>query len=101
MKRTFVVRCLDSMISLVSISRISSLSLASVVAQAGLCLTWSHTPKTGFIVISLRERMPKVNQVPHPLPLPILVISALLFTLQEKGRVVPRGGPKTSLRTSI
>ena len=36
----FVVRCLDSIISLVSISEISSLYLASVAAQADLCLTW-------------------------------------------------------------
>ena len=44
----FVVRCLDSIIPLVSISEISSLFLASVAAQAGLCLTWSQTPKTCF-----------------------------------------------------
>ena len=47
---TFVVRCLDSIISLVSKSEISSLYLASVAVQAGLCLTWSQTPKIGFIV---------------------------------------------------
>ena len=35
----FVVHCLDSIIPLVSISEISSLYLASVTAQAGLCLT--------------------------------------------------------------
>ena len=46
----FVVRCLDSIIPLVSISEISSLYLASVASQAGLCLTWSKTPKTGFLV---------------------------------------------------
>ena len=45
----FVVHCLDSMIPLVSISEISSLYLASVVAQAGLSLLWSQTPKTGFL----------------------------------------------------
>ena len=33
---TFVVRCLDSIIALVSISEISSLYLASVAVQAGL-----------------------------------------------------------------
>ena len=42
--------CLDSLIPLVSIAEISSLCLASVDAQAGLCLTWSQTPKTGFLV---------------------------------------------------
>ena len=49
----FVVRCLDSIIPLVSISEISSLYLASVAAQAGLYLTWSQTPKTGFLVARL------------------------------------------------
>ena len=49
----FVVRCLDSKIALVSISEISSLCLASLAAQAGLCLTRSQTPKTGFLVTRL------------------------------------------------
>ena len=39
----FVVRCLDSMISLDSITEISRLLLASVAAQAGLCQAWSET----------------------------------------------------------
>ena len=47
---TFVVRCLDSIIPLVSIPEISSLYLASVTAQAGLSLPWSQTPKTRFPV---------------------------------------------------
>ena len=46
----FVVHCLDSMIPLVSISEISSLYLASVAAQACLCLSWSQTPKTGVLI---------------------------------------------------
>ena len=46
----FVVRCLDGVISLVSVTKISSLYLASVAAQAGLSLPWSQTPKTGFLV---------------------------------------------------
>ena len=49
----FVVRCLDSIIPLVSISDISNLCLASVTVQAGLCLTWSQTPRTGFLVTRL------------------------------------------------
>ena len=53
----FVVRCLDSIISLVSISKISSLYLASVAAQAGLCLTWSQTPKTGFLMTRFKLLM--------------------------------------------
>ena len=44
----FVVRCLDSIISLVSISEISSLYLSSIAEQAGLSLTWSQTPEDTF-----------------------------------------------------
>ena len=44
----FVVRCLDSIISLDSIAEISRLQLASVAAQAGLCLAWSETPEDRF-----------------------------------------------------
>ena len=51
---TFVVRCLASIIPLVSISEISSLYLASEAEQAGLSLTWSQSPKTGFLVTKLR-----------------------------------------------
>ena len=47
---TFVVRCLNSIIPLVSISQISSLYLAFVAAQASLSLTWLETPRTGFLV---------------------------------------------------
>ena len=49
----FVVRCLDSIIPLVSISKISSLYLVSVAAQAGVSLPWSKTPKTAFLVTRL------------------------------------------------
>ena len=49
----FVVRCLDSIIPLVSISEISSFHLTSVAAQAGLSLTWPQTPKTGLLVTRL------------------------------------------------
>ena len=45
---TCVVRCLDSVISLVSVTKISSLMLASVAAQAGFCLAWSETPEDTF-----------------------------------------------------
>ena len=51
--RAFVVRWVDSIIPLVSISEISSLYLASVVGDASLSLTWSQTPKTGFLVTRL------------------------------------------------
>ena len=45
----FVVHCLDSLIPLVSISK-TNLQLVSVAAQASLSLSWSDTPKTGFLV---------------------------------------------------
>ena len=47
---TFVIRCLDSKIPLVSISEISSLYLASVAVQASLSLPWSQTTKTDFLM---------------------------------------------------
>ena len=49
----FVVRCLDSIIRLVSISEISRLQTVSVAVQASLSLTWSKIPKTGFLVTML------------------------------------------------
>ena len=45
---TFVVRCLDSMICIFAIYKVSGFLLASVVVQAGLNLTWSKSPKTHF-----------------------------------------------------
>ena len=44
----FVVRCLDSVMSLVYVTKISSLMLASVAEQASLSLTWSETPEDTF-----------------------------------------------------
>ena len=44
----FVVRCLDSVMSLVSVTKISSLMLASEAEQASLSLTWSETPEDTF-----------------------------------------------------
>ena len=44
----FVIRCLDSVMSLVSVTKISSLMLASVAEQASLSLTWSETPEDTF-----------------------------------------------------
>ena len=49
----FVVRCLDSIILLVSISEIRSLYLASVAAQAGLSIPTRENPKTGFLMAGL------------------------------------------------
>ena len=44
---------LDSILPHVSISQILSLYLASLAAQAGLCLTWLQTLKTGFLMMRL------------------------------------------------
>ena len=44
----FFVRCLDGVMSLVSVTKISSLILASVAEQASLPLTWSETPEDTF-----------------------------------------------------
>ena len=44
----FVVRCLYSVKSLVSVTKISSLMLASVAEQVSLSLTWSETPEDTF-----------------------------------------------------
>ena len=44
----FAFRCLDSVMSLVSVTKISSLMLASVAEQAILSLTLSETPKDMF-----------------------------------------------------
>ena len=50
----FVVCCLYSIISLDSIAEISKLQLASVPAQAGLCLAWSETPEDTFCRVVAR-----------------------------------------------
>ena len=44
----FVVRCLDSVMSIVSVTKTSSLMQTSVAEQASLNLTWSETPKDMF-----------------------------------------------------
>ena len=45
---TFVVRCLDSMICIFAISKVSRFKLVSVAEQAGLNLTWSKIPEDTF-----------------------------------------------------
>ena len=57
----FVVRCLDSIIPLVSISEISSLYLASVAEKSGLSLPLSQTPETCFLVTGLNYILIIVN----------------------------------------
>ena len=50
---TFVVRCLDSTIPLLAIAKLPRPYLVTVAEQARLSLTWSQTPKTGFLVSQL------------------------------------------------
>ena len=47
-------RYTDSTITLLPKSEISSLYPYSVIAQPGLCRTWSETPKTGFLRTRLK-----------------------------------------------
>ena len=54
----FIVRYLDSIISILAKSKISRLQITSEVEQAGLSHTWSETPKTGFLVTWLICRAP-------------------------------------------
>ena len=63
----FVLRCLDSIIPLVSVFEMSSLYITSVAAQAGLSLTWSQTPKTGFVMSWLIYKEPFLH-VNHLIP---------------------------------
>ena len=64
----FVLRFLYRIIPLVSIFKISRLQLASEAAQPGLSLTWSETPKTGFLVTWLiHERRFRYFEVQSPL----------------------------------
>ena len=44
----FVVRCLYSVMSLVSVTKISSIMLASVAEQTIMSPTWSDTPEDTF-----------------------------------------------------
>ena len=50
---TFVVRCLDSMLCILALSKVSRFKLVSVAEQACLNLTWSKIPKTQFHVMWL------------------------------------------------
>ena len=45
---TFVVRCLDSMICILDISKVSRFSLPSVADQADLNVTWLKIPEDTF-----------------------------------------------------
>ena len=61
----FVVRCLDSVMSLVSETKISSLMLASVAEQASLSLTWSEIPEDTFSHDEVHIYKHKNNKRPY------------------------------------
>ena len=50
---TFIVRCLDSMICILAISKVSRFYLASLAEQAGLNLTWSQISIDTFSYFSV------------------------------------------------
>ena len=45
---TFVVRCLDSMIHILALCKVSRFLIISVALMAGLNLTWSKIPEDTF-----------------------------------------------------
>ena len=46
--QVFVVCCLESIIPILTVSKISRLQLVSVVEQTGLCHTWLQNPEDRF-----------------------------------------------------
>ena len=58
----FVVGCPDSVMSLISVTKISGLMLASVAEQAGLSLTWLETPKDTFSHEEAQINLTKLNE---------------------------------------
>ena len=55
-------RYMDSTITLLPKSEISSLRPSAVAVQTGLCQTWSETTKTGFLITRLLWRAQGVPQ---------------------------------------
>ena len=60
-------RYTDSIIPLISKSKISSIETYSVAVQPGLCGTWSETPKTGFLRTRLNYYLIPLRRRPHTL----------------------------------
>ena len=56
----FIVRSLDSVICTVSVTKISSLVLASVAEQASLSLTRSETPEDTFSHVAAQMRVTRL-----------------------------------------
>ena len=69
---TFVFRCLDSMICILAISKVSRFYLASVAEQAGLYLTWSKIPED--ISRDVAHLFSKPNSYMNTLMIPIIIL---------------------------
>ena len=88
----FVVRCLDSVMSIVSVTKLSSLLLASVAEQASLNPTWSETPENMF---SHDEAQLLVNTADRS----SWYSGILMFLhLKDKGRVMVQYEDTTSIK---
>ena len=55
---TFVIRCLESIISKLASNEISIFQLVSVVEETGLCLAMSEAPETGFVAMRSIQTSP-------------------------------------------
>ena len=75
----FVVRCLDSVMSLFSVTKISSLMLASVAEQASLSLTLSETPEDTFSHDKAHFQVSLLNRIIKPSLLFSNFVGALYF----------------------
>ena len=56
-------RYTDSKIPLLTKSEISSIKASSFIVQSGLCLTWSETPKSGFLTTRLKCKLWQFNNL--------------------------------------
>ena len=62
---TFAARCLDSVMPLVSVTKISSLVLSSVAEQASLSPAWSETPEDTFSHDEAHFHLLELYQLPY------------------------------------
>ena len=77
---TFVVCYLGSIIPILAKFKISILLLVSVAEQAGLSLTWSETPKTGFLVTWLDPQLMN-NSNRHSARFDLLITTVILLRI--------------------
>ena len=93
---TFVVHCLDSIIPILAIPKISRLQLISVAEQLGLSLTWSQTPDDRFSCYVAQKRLHfrdigsifKVNMLVLDLVYPVSGKPDLVYPVSRKPDLV-------------